>query len=288
MQIASPDVSPTLIELVRAVDLELSRGNLDMPVLPDVAREVVAATTDGGGDARSLADIIRRDQAMAANLLRLANSPIYRSATPTTSIQHAITRLGESRVRELALLVACHSRIFVVRGYEQVVQRLFQHSLAAALLAQEIARQKRSPLESAFMGGLLHDMGRPILLQKVVDLDVQLRTCATPQQIMAVVDARHAEVGATLAAQWGFAERLCTSVRLHHTEGAPASFTDLHVVMLADLFAHYALDPHAEGVDAEAFVRSHPSVAALGLTDANMSALFDRVPVVQQTAAEMM
>ncbi len=270
-------VSSSPVSLAAAVDDDLASGRLDLPLLPGVAQEVMAASTDDG--AKKLADIVRRDQAMAAHLLRMANSPLYRGTDPIVSVQHAVSRLGTGRIRELAMMVACQGRRFEAPGFETEVRSSFQHSLATALYAQEIARAKRSNVEEAFLSGLLHDMGRPLLLQKCVDIEARLHLGASRAEMLAVVDARHTEVGAKLAAHWALPERLVATVRDHHAADGTTQDAGVYVVMLADTLAHFAL----EGVPDEAAVGAHVSVGALNLYPDVVSGLVARASVVKGT-----
>src|SRR5690348_9088012 len=106
---------PTLPEKVAALLRDrIAAGTLELPVLPEVAAEVVARTGREECDLRALADLVRRDQAMATHFLRVANSPLYLPKTKIVSLQQALARLGMSAVREIALLISVKTRTFQV------------------------------------------------------------------------------------------------------------------------------------------------------------------------------
>jgi len=278
-------VSDAASKLLTLVNADIGAGRFELPILPTVANEVLQASGDEAGGAKKLADIVRRDQTMAAHLLRMANSPFYRGTDAIVSVQHAVSRLGSSRIREVALVVACSGRVFEVGGFEDEVKASFKHSLAAALYAQEIARAKRTSVEDAFLAGLLHDMGRPLLLQKCIDVDKKHALKSKRAEILGVVDQRHPSVGAMLATAWLLPERLASTIADHHHAGPPEERSPaVHMVMLADALAHYAMT----GTPNDAIeLRTHPAIPALNLYPDAVSALLSRAQVVKETAGAL-
>jgi HD-like signal output (HDOD) protein len=238
-------------------------GTLELPVLPEVAAEVLASTSREECDLRALADLVRRDQAMATHFLRVANSPLYLPKTKIVSLQQALARLGMSAVREIALLISVKTRTFQVRGYERQLKEQFRHSLGAALFAQEIARMRRYNVEEAFLAGLLHDVGRPVLLQALVDLHREAGLVPVSAAIEAAATADHARVGSSLIAKWSLPASLAATILCHHTpDHATADKRGPMMTALADELAHQTLD--AEPRD-EALLRTHGALDVLNL-----------------------
>ncbi|HVU05646.1 MAG TPA: HDOD domain-containing protein [Polyangiaceae bacterium] len=204
--------------LAQSLRLKLDRGTLDLPVLADAAQRVMRMALDDDVDPGALADTIKRDGAMASHLLRVANSPLYRGRAAIVSLQQAVSRLGMRKVREIALAIVCESRVFRVRGYDTEVREAFRHSLGAAYFAQEIARVKRSSVEEAFLAGLLHDIGRPVLLQAIVDLERELQVRAPHAAALAFAESHHESAGGMLVTAWELPPRVADAVRRHHAE----------------------------------------------------------------------
>jgi putative nucleotidyltransferase with HDIG domain len=232
--------------------------------LPEVAQQVLATTSREDADARVLADLVRRDAAFAAHLLRIANSPAYAPRTPIVSLQQAISRLGLRTIREIAVLISCKTRAFQVKGHEEDVRLLFRHCLAAGLYAQEIARARRLNVEDAFLAGLLHDVGRPTAIQASVDLQAELGLPAASKQDMdRAVGELHEEVGEAMLRAWGLSARLVSAVRHHHQpEKAGEATAIATLIRLADDLAHHAVP--LRGVK-EDDLRRHPAAAALNV-----------------------
>ena len=251
-----PDNGRTLRERLEEL---IDSGYLDLPILPAVAAEVVALTSDEDCDIRKLAEIVRRDQAMAGHMLRMANSATHRAVVQVASLTQAMSRLGMQLVRQFAFVISCQNRVFRVQGREEQLKQLFRHSLATALYAQEIARARRSNVEEAFLAGLLHDVGRPVLLQAVTDFTTTMPF--SEADVEESVNALHAYVGGELARQWGLSDRLGEAIAHHHNPAAaPANREGALTVRLADDLAH-RLEPNPPDMD----VHMHPALAPLNL-----------------------
>jgi putative nucleotidyltransferase with HDIG domain len=272
----------TLPEKVAAMLRQrIEGGTLDLPVLPEVAAEVVASTGREECDLRALADLVRRDQAMATHFLRVANSPLYLPKSKIVSLQQALARLGMSAVREIALLISVKTRTFQVRGYERQLKEQFRHSLGAALFAQEIARMRRHNVEEAFLAGLLHDVGRPVLLQALVDLHKEAGLSPQTAAVEAAATADHAHVGSTLMAKWSLPASLADTIRFHHApEGALSDTKGPMITALADELAHHTLD--AEPRD-EAALRSHRALDVLNVYPEDL----DKLLAMRQRVIDM-
>ena len=261
-------------ELRDALDHKIHSGTLELPVLPEVATEVISAASDEECDLRKLSDIIGRDQSMTSHLLRLANSALYATNTPIVSLQQALNRFGLKKIREIALIISCQGQVFRVEGFDDEVRTQFRHSLAAAAFAQEIARLRRWNVEEAFLCGLLHDIGKPVLLQTLVDLDRKLKTNASHEAIYNACNDLHADVGAELVKFWKLPARLSDTIRFHHNpEASETAAQTASMTCLANDFAHYACGPR--NVDADE-LRSHDMVTPLNIYPEEMDGLIDR------------
>src|SRR3954463_5015009 len=122
------------------LESKLSTGSLELPLLPGVAMEITSAAAREDVDTRTIADMLKRDAALSAHVLRIVNSPVYSPRAQIVSLQQAGARGGAIKIREIALVIACRTGVFKAKGYEQQIDEVFKHSIATALFAQEIAR----------------------------------------------------------------------------------------------------------------------------------------------------
>ena len=149
------------------IEQEVQDGAIELPLLPAAAAEVLASSLDDQSDAARLADLIQQDQALASHVLRVVNSPAFRGATEIVALQQGIARRGMERIREIALSAALKGSLFKKGGYDRVVDECWQVSLAAGLWSKEIARAVRKNVEIAYLCGLLHNIGAPLILHRL-------------------------------------------------------------------------------------------------------------------------
>lgn len=271
--------------LAEALTKEVSEGKLELPILPEVAHQVIRAISDDRMDARSLSEIIGRDQAMSAHLLRIANSAVYGGANPITSVQAAVSRLGMANLRQVAFLITAKSKVFSVRGFDTFVRQLFKHAFANALYCQAISQMRRKNADDGFMLGLMHDVGRPLLLQKIVDLQTKMRVMVAKEAVLPALDEHHAWVGAELARRWAMNEGMLLTIRHHHDPEPPSTCAEsVFTVQTADLLTHYALGEREVTI---LTVRDSPIPEKLGLSKAEVEVLLARSENIRKASNEL-
>src|SRR3982750_152402 len=115
---------------VRAeLESRLNAGSLELPLLPGVAMEITSAAAKEDVDTRTIADMLKRDAALSAHVLRIVNSPVYSPRAQIVSLQQAVARVGATKIREIALIIACRTGVFKAKGYEQELDEVFSHSI---------------------------------------------------------------------------------------------------------------------------------------------------------------
>ena len=219
-------------------------GDLGLPLLPDTAARVLATCQDERADLDDLADLIANDQSLATHILRVANSAGHAPRVPILSIQQAIGRVGFAAVGDIAIAVALRERVFFVPRYQQRIRELWRHSAATACYAKEIATMLRRDMDSAFLCGLLHDVGMPMVMQLVCDLERDKGTPPVPEAVMeAAMHEFHAQLGARMADAWHLGPWIRLVILHHHEPAAATSRLDeIPVVALADALAYWAVD----------------------------------------------
>lgn len=225
--------------------LEQAVGRLqDLPALPVIVSELLASFEDPDVGLDQLAGRIANDQALAAKTLRLANSSFYGLQSKVRTISQAIQVLGFESVR--ALVVGAG----VIGGFETGRRNGFdfdgfwRHAIASALCARALARRINSPPEQAFVAGLLHDLGRLVLVTRFpthyaeVLAQRALRDCTLQEAERAVLGIDHAQVGRALAQHWRIPEAICRAIGNHH-QPMQQDFGELPaIVHVANAVAH--------------------------------------------------
>jgi HD-like signal output (HDOD) protein len=256
--------------LEAAIRTLISDNECELPVLPEVAAQLLKLTGDVDCEVADIVVLIKRDQSLTTHLLRIANSARYSTGVQVSSVQQAVARLGLLCVREITVLIACQCKVFDVAGFEKQVQQSFRRSLAAAVFSQEIARERRMNVEEAFLGGLLHDVGRPVLLQSLSDRRKRSGLKAADHEILDAADEHRIPLSARLIRSWGLSARVAEAVEFQcHPEAAPdCSLQAATVRMAIDL----ALDLLGGTCEITADV-PHPSCAILNLYPEQFAAI---------------
>jgi putative nucleotidyltransferase with HDIG domain len=269
------------LEIRAAIAGRVSTGDLDIPLLHDVAHQVLSASSTGEADATRLADLIHRDQALATHVLRIANSNAYLPRERIESLKQAIARLGLTTLRNIVIAVSVRSRVFSFGTCESYARTMWHHSFASALFAREVARHASLDGESAFMAGLLHDIGKPIVLKVISDLGEEYVDILGPTLLRQVLEEHHLVVGARLAAIWQLPQTVAQAIAFHHDWDAAESAHELvKVVALADSLADAVGPDFMPDVTTKPAPETHPVLDSLRLTKQHMAEVLARKPKV--------
>ncbi len=136
-----------------------------MPVLPQVMSGILRLGDDNDTSFSDLEKLIQADMTVSTMILKVANSPLYARNGSIKSLKQAIALLGFKLVRSMVVLASTKS-IFADGKYEKFRKYVWKHSIVTAILAKAVGQRKgsnRNIQEEAFVGGLLHDIGKVIL-----------------------------------------------------------------------------------------------------------------------------
>jgi putative nucleotidyltransferase with HDIG domain len=212
------------------------------------------------------------------------------SRMPIVSLQQAVARLGLGAITEIAFVASLRSGTFKVPGYEVDLQQLWWHAIASAAFAKEIARLKRANVESAFLCGLLHAIGKPALLQLLADVERELGEPvdgkgALRAAMPALLGEFHVRIGGQIAQLWRLPPQVVHAIAYHEDCGAaPAYRLDAMITHLADRFATELLHPEVLGPGE---LRKLPVFAELNLYDGDVEALVGKRADVARAVAAM-
>jgi putative nucleotidyltransferase with HDIG domain len=229
-------------ERVHATLRHLSQTG-EIPSLPRVATAALGVARDPDAEVEKLCRIVESDMGLAARLLRVSNSALFGRRTPAKDLRDAVLTVGFRQTCEI-LITAAARQLYNMQ--DDLAQNMWNHDLAVAVAAEEVARTtRRVSAGNAFLPGLFHDIGRvAFLLADKASFQViqQLADEATDPRLTLEREwysADHAEAGAILAEDWGIAPEHVDAIRWHHTPSAadiaPALAT---VINAADSLAY--------------------------------------------------
>jgi len=261
-QATRPTAKEPLALVGEALSARFAGGEVELPLLPRVATEVFTLARDEEQGANSIARLLQQDPALAGHVLRIANSPAYMPRSPIVSLQQAITRLGVRLLGEILLIASLQSGVFDVRGRRVELRAIWRHALASAAFGREIARALRCNVESAFLCGLLHTIGKPLVLQAAVDLEASLRAPLRDDELASLLEEFHVTAGGLLAEKWSLTAAVRSCIESYATYDSHEILAQEPVITgLADHLARHLL---SETLDDD-LVRSHRGWADLNL-----------------------
>lgn len=144
---------------------QIIQGDVEVPVFPETARKVLNLIQDPDSDAKQLAKIIQTDPTLGGHVVQIANSAAYSPTANIVSIQQAVSRLGLIEISNIALSTSINSKMFNAPGFEKDIQAIWRHAVCSGLAAKEISRALRDNVETAFLCGLIHTIGKLVILQ---------------------------------------------------------------------------------------------------------------------------
>ncbi len=225
--------------LLSMIDERIAAGNYSLPTRSRVATELQALAADPDFAMERVISLISNEAALTGEVLRVANSALYSGLSKVATVQSAIVRLGSKHVFRLAMQT-CEKEQYQARSPElnSLMDPLWQHTVGVAHGAAWLARKLgyRDLEQTAFVGGLMHDVGK-LLLIKVVD-DIFSAPEApgglTDRLVREILDSAHTTRGYELAQGWGLPEEYGHVIRDHHQEDLSMGGTLINLVSLAN------------------------------------------------------
>ncbi len=212
---AAPLATLTLtpFDVSRKLAAELAAGDVRLPSFPDIAQRVQTVLEDPRATPAQLGKVLGADAALAARVLRIANSSVFNaSGKPVTDLPAAVSRLGFELVR-------CAATSFALRQMKLVdadsalrpqLQELWRKGTLVASIGYVVARETRaaSP-DEALVTGLLHNIGRLYLLLRAQTLSSAVIETGMWDQVS---HDWHPRIGSAILEHWKFPERITRAV----------------------------------------------------------------------------
>jgi len=195
----------------------------DLPTLPTVVARINHEMENESLTAHGLGTIISEDASLTAKILRLSNSAFYGMPKQISSIDKAVTILGFDTVKNLALSLSVYSLFKDKKETAIDVLGLWNHSLACAVCTKILIAKTRSQLkEEAFLFGILHDIGKVVLIdnnlvgmENVIEISRE-RGITQNEAEIEVFGFNHQRIGAALLKKWKFPDSIVNGIKLHH------------------------------------------------------------------------
>ncbi|AGF78148.1 putative domain HDIG-containing protein [Desulfocapsa sulfexigens DSM 10523] len=223
--------------------------------LPSVAMKVMSVVADPETTAKELETVLQGDISLVTAVLKLANSAFYGLRRQVISLRHALLLLGRSEVQGLVLSRVMFQAFKVPKGLQKdVMAGVWRHSLECALAAEYVAEQCGEEGSVYFLGGMLHDIGKLLILQQfsteIEDLEHYSRLAKKEgvEVETALLGCGHNELGSQLLHRWMFPTLLVEMVQSHHDYDEIRVYErPVQVLIIADLLSRWAVLKNLEG-----------------------------------------
>jgi putative nucleotidyltransferase with HDIG domain len=253
--------------------------------LPMVVRKVMEISNDPNSTATSLGSVIKKDQSLTAKILKIVNSAYFGFYRKISNIDQAIVILGFEEIKNITIATSLMQSF--PTDYNFVLNRddFWMHSLSCAFISKALCSSSLElNAEDAFVVGLIHDIGKLVLLQHL-NQPYNLVIYNSAEHIeklhkveKAMIGVSHAEVGGILAENWKLPRQLVDAISNHHDPekaGPDALYT--HIAHIANYFSHkYQLgmsyNPKPDDV-------SKMSLKALGLDKIYLEDLWKKIKI---------
>lgn len=205
-------------------ELQKVLSSIDIPVCPAVVTQALAEALKDEPDLRVLAKLVAIDPSMSAAALKLANSALYRSGSPVTSVRHALDRLGTKSVVCIVVAVALRSSVegLSPAWLNDFWQRATQVAVISALVAR---RQFGISQDAAYTFALFHNAAIPMMMKRFDDYGQVLAAAKAEGRLLVDAEATffpctHPIVGSLMVRNWGLPSTLGQAIRFHHEADA--------------------------------------------------------------------
>ena len=274
---------------------EISQAIKNLQPIPQVALKILRIVNSDNYEIKDVTDEIRKDQVISARTLQLCNSVMYARRKKVASLDHALVMLGQHLL--IKFIISASLNNFFKQtglGYSLCKGGIYHHALGTAAIAEKMASLTgQAEPSSAYMAGLLHDIGKVALDQFIHSgLPLFYRELNQKEKNFSEVEKQvlgtdHTEVGSELAMSWSFPESLIATIRHHHQpENADRYRALVHIVYLADLLMsrfHTGLELERLNTD-----RLASRLAVIGLSITDLPRLIDHIPISALEAAPEM
>ena len=197
----------------------------EMPPFPQVVQRAMQALADPDYEVSGLVDILKVDQAVTANILKLCNSAYFGLPRKVSSLKEAVVYLGADQLRQL-LLSGAVSKIYEKpnEGYAVFADELWRHALATAVMALVLRRHLGLKIDenTLFTAALLHDVGKVVLSAFVTEKYQAIETMVESgehsfqEAEKEILGFDHAEIGGKIAEKWEFPPAIISAIAFHH------------------------------------------------------------------------
>ncbi|MBU0971070.1 MAG: HDOD domain-containing protein [Proteobacteria bacterium] len=214
------------------------KGKISLPVFPHIVKEIQECLEGDSPSIEDLARIVEKDIVISSKLISIANSPLYKGIDTVNCLDAALLRLGMKATQGVISAVAARN-MFASRNrsLKRVMENLWMHSFAVACLGKRLGEVlKVEHTENIFLMGIVHDIGKMLLMKAIVDLFPE--ASVEDPKLQQAIHEIHTTFGAALLKKMRFSKDFIPVAEFHHWNAYPkGTAPELLIINLADSLA---------------------------------------------------
>lgn len=230
------------VSLVDVINRFIESDAVKLPVFNSASTRIQEEMAKKEPEIKIIEKVITADQALATQVLKIANSSFYRGLAEVGTVRAAIMRLGMEEIARVVLLATSRQQFNSAdKAINLLMKKLWQHAVGCAYGAVWLARRYSYGVDQsqAFFGGLFHDVGKLLVLVIIEQIKRKNKNLKITEALLLEAMAKlHAREGAKLLAQWNMPEYFCVVARDHHAAEIDEKNLLLLMVRMANLVCH--------------------------------------------------
>jgi HD-like signal output (HDOD) protein len=262
-------------EFLERLFTALQHDKLVLPTLPEMALSIRDLVANEDSSLNDLCKLINKDTALAARLIQIANSPIFRATIAITSVDAAVKRLGKNVVNNIVTGAAMEQLFQATTEItDRKLRKCWAHALEVSSIAATFSQQQSHlKADQAMLAGLTHDIGVLPILTLAEEYPALL---ADEAMLDALIESAHARIGTAILQKWNFPEPIILAIQKHedllYDSGAKPDYADLLIV------ANLQSSDNAAQLAAIADVSVIPAFAKFGLGEMEVIDMYAPMP----------
>lgn len=230
------------VSLIDVINRFIESDAVKLPVFNSASARIQQEMAKSEPSIPVIEKIITSDQALATQVLKIANSSFYRGLAEVGTVRAAIMRLGMEEIAKVVLLATSRQHFHSTdKAINAMMKKLWQHAVGCAYGTVWLSRRYSYGVDQsqAFFGGLFHDVGKLLILVIIEQVKRKNKTLNITEALLLEAMARlHAREGAKLLAQWNMPEYFWVIARDHHNQELDEKNFLLLLVRMANLVCH--------------------------------------------------
>ena len=237
-----PEPPQKELNLVEEIISRFKRGEINLPSLPQIYIQFKKMVSRGA-NINDVAKLLKQDVAIASTLINISNTAFYKGIEENKTLVNAISRLGLGTTRQYVEVISNRS-LYTSQNkkYSMIMEKLWVHSLACAFAAEQITKTLHlKTTNDTFTLGLIHDIGKLVLLQIIGELEVKgkFNGSLEDEKLHETLRSFHGRFGAVLLKRWSFSADYIQIAMYHDSiEEVENPTTDFLVVHFANILVN--------------------------------------------------